>query len=471
LYLSLNKQYTNNINSHLNNKTDSKSKYLVVLDIVGLDVSHVSSGLIPTISNIANNGEYGYLKPVFPSVTSTIQASVLSGEYPAKHGIISNGLYDRENCQVLFWEQSAKLVQTERIWDTLKKKNSDIKTAVLFWQNTMFANSDVIITPRPIHLENGSMDMWCYSRPPNYYEEVAQNIGEFDLYSYWGPFSSFKSTEWISKSVEYTLEKITPNLLFAYLPQLDYTSQKYGPSSNQVNEDLKKIDEIVNSILKKIENLGLIDETEFILFSEYGFNDVNEGIPINRILRENRLLATRTIKNKEYIDFEYSKAFAVVDHQVAHIFVNKPEDKNYVKEILKDVQGIEGICDDEEKRALKIDNSRSGDLIAISSRDKWFSYYWWKEDEKAPSFTKTVDIHRKPGYDPLELFIDLQKKSIPFDTSLIKGSHGRPFNLETGEGLSAYISSKKLNMNNNNLFNGKNIMNCTDLYETISKNF
>lgn len=397
----------------MNNKINSKSKYLVVLDIVGLDVSHVSSGLIPTISNIANNGEYGYLKPVFPSVTSTIQASVLSGEYPAKHGIISNGLYDRENCQVLFWEQSSKLVQTERIWDILKKKNSNIKTAVLFWQNTMFANSDVIITPRPIHLENGSMDMWCYSRPPNYYEEVAQNIGEFDLYSYWGPFSSFKSTEWISKSVEYTLEKITPNLLFAYLPQLDYTSQKYGPSSNQVNEDLKKIDEIVNSILKKIEKLGLIDETEFILFSEYGFNDVNEGIPINRILRENRLLTTRTIKNKEYIDFEYSKAFAVVDHQVAHIFVNKPEDKNYVKEILKDVQGIEGICDDKEKRTLKIDNSRSGDLIAISSRDKWFSYYWWIEDEKAPSFTKTVDIHRKPGYDPLELFIDLRKKVYP----------------------------------------------------------
>ena len=455
----------------MHNKKNNKSKYYVVLDIVGLDVSHLSSGLIPTISNIANNGEYGYLKPVFPSVTSTVQASVLSGEYPSKHGIISNGLYDRENRQVLFWEQSAKLVQTERIWDVLKKKNSDIKTAVLFWQNTMFANSDYVITPRPIHLENGSMDMWCYSRPPNYYEEVAQNIGEFDLYSYWGPFSSFKSTEWISKSVEYTLEKITPNLLFAYLPQLDYSSQKYGPNSSQVVEDLKKIDEIVNSILKRIEKLGLIDETEFMLFSEYAFNNVSGAIPVNRILRESGLLATRTIKDKEYIDFEYSKAFAVADHQVAHIFVNKPEDKIYVKEILKEVQGIERICDDKEKQYLKIDNSRSGDLIAISRRDKWFSYYWWKDDDKAPSFTKTVDIHRKPGFDPLELFIDPQKKSIPFDTSLIKGSHGRPSDLETGEGLSTYISSKKLNTTNNNVFNGKNVMNCTDIFEIINKNF
>jgi predicted AlkP superfamily pyrophosphatase or phosphodiesterase len=455
----------------LNNKINNKSKYYVVLDIVGLDVSHISSGLIPTISNIANNGEYGYLKPVFPSVTSTVQASVLSGEYPCKHGIISNGLYDRENRQVLFWEQSAKLVQAERIWDTLKKKNSDIKTAVLFWQNTMFANSDYVITPRPIHLENGSMDMWCYSRPPNYYEEVAQNIGEFDLYSYWGPFSSFKSTEWISKSVEYTLEKITPNLLFAYLPQLDYTSQKYGPNSSQVSEDLKKIDEIVNSILKRIEKLGLIEETEFMLFSEYAFNNVDSGIPINRVLRESGLLATRTIKDKEYIDFEYSKAFAVVDHQIAHIFVNKPEDKIHVKEILKEVQGIETICDDKEKQYLKVDNSRSGDLIAISGRDKWFSYYWWADDDKAPSFTKTVDIHRKPGFDPLELFIDPQKKNIPFDTSLIKGSHGRPFDLETGEGLSAYVSSKKLNLTTSDSFNGKNVMNCTDIFEIINKNF
>ena len=455
----------------MNNKTNSKSKYFVVLDIVGLDVSHISSGLIPTISNIANNGEYGYLKPVFPSVTSTVQASVLSGEYPSKHGIISNGFYDWENFQVLFWEQSAKLVQTERIWDVLKKKNNNVKTAVLFWQNTMFANSDFVITPRPIHLENGSMDMWCYSRPPNYYEEVAQNIGEFDLYSYWGPFSSLKSTEWISKSVEYTLEKVAPNLLFAYLPQLDYTSQKYGPNSSKVNEDLKKIDEIVNSILKRIEKLGLIEETELILFSEYAFNDVNEGISINRILRENELLATRTIKDKEYIDFEYSRAFAVADHQVAHIFVNKPEDKTLVKETLKEVQGIERIFDDKEKQNLKIDNSRSGDLIAISDRDKWFSYYWWNDDDKAPSFTKTVDIHRKPGYDPLELFIYSQKKSIPFDTSLIKGSHGRPFDLETGEGLSTYISSKKLNMNNSCLFNGKNVLNCTDIFEIVDKNF
>ena len=461
----------------MNNITNNKSKYIIVLDIVGLDVSHISSGLIPTISDIANSGEYGYLKPVFPSVTSTVQASILSGKYPNQHGIISNGLFDKENLQPLFWEQSSKLVQTHRIWDILKKKNNNIKTSVLFWQNTMFADSDFVITPRPIHLENGHMDMWCYSRPPDYYEEVSQSIGEFDLYSYWGPFASFKSTEWISKSVEFTMEKHMPNLLYAYFPQLDYSSQKFGKNSNQVKDDLKKIDIVVNSIVEKIKKLGIIDDTEFILFSEYGFNNVDEGISINKILREKGLLETRTIKNKEYIDFEYSKAFALVDHQIANIYLNKPEDKSKVKKVLENIPNIEMICDDKEKQNLKIDHSRSGDLIAISNKDKWFSYYWWNDDDKAPTFAKTVDIHRKPGYDPLELFVNPQTKNIPFETSLIKGSHGRPFNLKTGEGLSAYISSKKLGADkkdvdeDENRFNGKNILNCTDLFEIINKNF
>jgi len=457
----------------LDNITNNKSKHVVVLDIVGLDVSHISSGLVPTISEIANNGQYGYLKPVFPSVTCTVQASVLSGKYPNEHGIISNGFYDKENLQVLFWEQSSKLVQSERIWDVLKKKNSNIKTSVLFWQNTMFANSNYLITPRPIHLENGGMDMWCYSRPPNYYEDVSSKIGEFDLLSYWGPFASFKSTEWISKSVEYSLENHKPDLLFAYFPQLDYPSQKFGKNSTQVKEDLRKIDVVVDSIVKKVEKLGLSNETEFIFFSEYGFNDVNDAIPLNKILREKGLLETRTIKNKEYIDFEYSQAFAMVDHQIANIYLNDHADKIYVKKVLEEIKCIDMICANDEKQKLKIDNNRSGNLIAIADIDKWFSYYWWFEEDKAPTFTKTVDIHRKPGYDPLELFFDSAKKSVSFDTKLIKGSHGRPYNLKTGEGLSSYVTSKRFEFDNEkcDFFNNIAALHCTDLFEIINRNF
>jgi predicted AlkP superfamily pyrophosphatase or phosphodiesterase len=435
----------NNNNNGLSKK--SKPRYVIVLDVVGLEVSHISSGIVPAIADLAKNGESGYLQPVFPSVTCTVQSSVLTGRYPDEHGIISNGMYDRQNLQVQFWEQSGKLVERERIWDSLnnnKNGRNDVSTAILFWQNTMYTNCDNVITPRPIHKENGQMDIWCYSRPPGLYEEVAGAIGEFDLSSYWGPFASLKSSEWITKSVEYVLENKKPNLLFAYFPQLDYTAQKFGKDSGQVRDDLKKVDSYVERIVNKTKEIGIFDQAEFIVFSEYGFNNVNGGISLNRLLREKDLLSVRTIKDKEYIDFEYSKAFAMVDHQVAHVYVNDQDKIGIIKRVLEDANGVEMVCDAEEKENLRINNPRSGDLIAISTQDKWFSYYWWNEEGRAPSFTKTVDIHRKPGYDPLDLFIDMGKKAISVDTSLIKGSHGRPADPLTGEGLSAFVSTEGL---------------------------
>ncbi len=485
-----------------NNNNNNSSKYFIILDIVGLDVSHLDSfsQKYPNISSLfQNNGEYGYMKPVFPSVTCTVQASILTGKHPNEHGIISNGFFDRENMQTLFWEQSTNLVQSEKIWDTVKNKNSMLKTAMLFWQNSMYSNNDYIITPRPIHLENGQMDMWCYSKPVNYYESIIKEAGEFNLMNYWGPFASIKSSEWITKSVQYTITNHYPNLMHAYFPQLDYSAQKFGKSSPQVMDDLKQIDTCVGNIIETVKQARLFDDTHFLLLSEYGFNDVVDAIPINRILREKGLLQVRTIKGKEYIDYEFSDAFAMVDHQIAHIYLSNSSNsinKAKIKSALEDVSGIDKVCDVEEKKKLYIDHQRSGDLIAISEKDRWFSYYWWwsesergyehqdnnkkisisdtggfDENSKAPSFTKTVDIHRKPGYDPLDLFIDPQRKCISTDTRLIKGSHGRPHNIDLGEGLSAYVSSKKIRDVKKDSFNGHPVINCLDIFEVVRKNF
>ena len=474
-----------------NNNTKS-SKYFVVLDIVGLDVSHLDSlsQKYPNISSLfENDGEYGYMKPVFPSVTCTVQASILTGKYPKEHGIISNGFFDRENLQTLFWEQSTNLVQSEKIWDTLKNKNNMLKTALLFWQNSMYSNNDYIVTPRPIHLENGQMDMWCYSKPVNYYEAISKEVGEFNLMNYWGPFASIKSSEWITKSVQYTIKNHRPNLIYAYFPQLDYTAQKFGHSSPQVSDDLKQIDDCVGNIIEKVKETGIFDDTQFILLSEYRFNDVKDAIPINRTLREKGLLQVRTIRGKEYIDYEYSDAFAMVDHQIAHIYIknNNNLSKEKIKNAIEDIPGIDKVYDDEEKQKLYIDHARSGELIAIAEKDRWFSYYWWYDDQKkknsnldvaetdlndkAPSFTKTVDIHRKPGYDPLDLFIDPVSKCISTNTGLIRGSHGRPYDMESGEGLSAFLSSKKIDHIKKEIFDGHQVINCLDIFDVVRKNF
>lgn len=428
-------------------------KHSIVLDIVGLEYKHLDSGLVPNIEKIARAGEAARLEPVFPAVTCTVQASILSGKYPREHGIIANGLYDRETRNVSFWEQPSSLVQTKRVWDT-----NNAKTAALFWQNTMYANSDIVVTPRPIHLDD-KMVMWCYSRPPGYYEKLKEKFGEFNLASYWGPLASHKSSEWIANAAEYTLESERPELLFVYIPHVDYSAQRFGKESAQVREDLKKADEIVGRLVQKAIDLGMHDETQFIIISEYAFNDVKGAVPLNLILREAGLLSVRTIADKEYIDFEYSKAFAMVDHQVAHIYVKEGFERE-ARKVLEATAGVDKILDGKGKQELRIDNARSGELVAISAKDRWFSYYWWQDESKAPDFARRVDIHRKPGYDPVELFVDMKTKSIPLDTSLVKGSHGRPPDLETGEGLAFYASSKKHGIAKSGVAKCVDIMKC-----------
>jgi predicted AlkP superfamily pyrophosphatase or phosphodiesterase len=438
-------------------------RHIVVLDIVGLELDHIESDLLPNIRDIAAEGEAAKMEPVFPALTCPVQSSILSGKYPNQHGIIANGLYDRSNYDVSFWEQSSALVKADRVWDIVKKRNkspsasssqwsssssyslssfSGLKTAVLFWQNTMYARSDIIVTPRPLHFQDG-MQMWCYSKPIGFYDnQLKQKLGEFNLSSYWGPFASSKSSEWITNAAKYTLENERPNLMFTYIPHVDYSAQRFGKKSRQVQDDLKKADEIVGDIVDKTVQLGIKDDTQFIILSEYGFNDVKAAVPLNLRLRDKDLLVTRTINDKEYIDYEYSNAFAMVDHQIAHIYV-KEDFVDQTKKVLEDTQGMDRILSGEEKRQLNIDHERSGELIAISDRDKWFSYYWWYSSDKAPSFAQTVDIHRKPGYDPVELFVDPKTNSIPFDTSLIKGSHGRAVDPSTEEGYSLYVSNRK----------------------------
>ena len=358
----------------------------------------------------------------FPAVTCSVQATLTSGFPPSEHGMIANGLYDRQTYQTSFWEQHASLVQKPRIWDIIKQNNPDLKVAVLFWQNSLYINADIVITPKPIHLDN-QMIMWCYSKPVGFYEEIVKKQGEFDLKSYWGPFSSLKSSEWIVGAASYTIASQKPDLILVYLPHLDYAAQKSGPKSDEFKASLLELDKAIGSLLSFLEENNLIKEYEIILLSEYGFNSVTNSVSPNLILREAGLLSVRKIKEKEYLDYEYSKAFAMVDHQVAHIFV-KAGYEDVVKTALKNREVVAEILDKNMQKDFKINHQRSGDFVLCSQNNSWFNYHWWNEEKYAPDFTFNVDIHRKPGYDPSELFIDYQTKTVSHNTKLVKGSHG-----------------------------------------------
>lgn len=416
-------------------------KHLIIIDIAGLEPKHVSEDKTPNISKLVESGELAKLRPVFPAVTCTVQASILSGTYPDKHGIISNGLYDRRNHIVSFWEQSSNFVQADRVWDIINRERPDMNTAVIFWQNTMYSNANLVLTPRPLHMED-RMIMWCYSKPVFLYEHMSNEIGKFDLSTYWGPFASLESTKWIGRATEYTLEREMPNMLFTYLPHLDYIIQREGTSAKNLEKEIGSVDEIVGNLLKKTTSLGIREESQFIILSEYGFTDVARDIPLNRILREHGLLRVREIEGYEFLDHEYSGAFAMVDHQIAHIYIKEGNEKQ-VKKILDGVQGIGAVLDTQGKQMMNIDHARSGNLIAISEKDKWFSYYWWFQEEKSPPFANRVDIHRKPGYDPSELFIDPTTKRIPLNGKMVKASHGRIPSHNDDEGFGIYVSDEK----------------------------
>ncbi len=402
------------------------TEHVVVLNVVGLSPRHFDQPeLIPNLAALAKRGLMRPMKPGFPALTCSMQATLLSGKPPGTHGIVANGYFDRDTREVKFWEQAAALVQSPRLWDLLKAVRPDLKTAVLFWQNSMFINSDIVVTPRPLHLDSGLVQ-WCYSKPAGYYEELRAAIGDFKLQTYWGPLAGLASSRWIARAAQYTWRKHKPNLLLVYLPHLDYSSQKFGPDSQQVQTALREIDAVVGDLLQTFGGAGVSPVPAVIICSEYSLSAVRGAIYPNRLLREAGLLRVREIAGKEYLDFELSDAFAMVDHQIAHVLC-KPDAVAAARAALEgeapaEPTGIE---------FTPIEHPRAGELVAVAPSDKWFAYYWWTDWAKAPEFAFTVDIHRKPGYDPCELWFDWRRMARTFkpatatNPDVVKGSHGR----------------------------------------------
>ncbi len=375
------------------------SKPVVILNVVGLAPRHQRA-----MTSLAKF-TWRPMRPSFPAVTCSVQATLLSGTKPEDHGIVGNGWFDRDTHEVKFWEQPDSLVQQPRIWDMFPR----LKTAVLFWQHSMFINAEIVITPRPIHAHH-KLIQWCYSKPPGYYEDLQSAIGDFRLQNYWGPLAGIASSRWIANAAQATWRRHKPNLMLVYLPHLDYSSQKLGPDQP---EALREIDAVVGELLAEFGK-----EASVIVCSEYSLTAVNGALYPNRALRQAGLLRVREIAGREYLDFELSDAFAVVDHQIAHIYC-KPDAIEAARAVLGEVE------------FTTIAHPRAGELVAVAPRDKWFAYYWWNDWNKAPDFAHSVDIHRKPGYDPCELWFDWPRtlRSLHPATGtkpeLVRGSHGR----------------------------------------------
>ena len=413
----------------------------VVIDIVGLSANLIGEHT-PFLSEYVKSRHITPIKPVLPAVTTTSQSCYVTGKWPSEHGIVANGWYDRDDAEMKFWKQSNKLVKADKIWDAAKRQDPSFTCSKMFWWYNMYSTADFSVTPRPQYHADGVKAPDCYAYPASLRDELQQDLGQFPLFNFWGPNANIKSTKWIADASVWVDRKNDPTLTLIYLPHLDYCLQKFGPDFSKISKELNEIDQVVADLVKYYESKN----TRIILLSEYGINPVHRPVHINRILREEGLISVRTERWYELLDAGASKAFAAADHQIAHIYINDPAVKAQVKKRLEQTEGIELVLDEEGKKAHHIDHERAGDLVAVAKPDSWFTYYYWFDDAKAPDYAHLVDIHRKPGYDPVEMFMDpknpfiklragykLARKLlgfrylmdvIPLDATLIKGSHG-----------------------------------------------
>jgi predicted AlkP superfamily pyrophosphatase or phosphodiesterase len=413
-----------------------------ILNVVGLTPRLIGDHT-PNIRAFMERNRSALIEPVLPAVTCTAQATYVTGTLPKDHGAVANGWYDRDYAEHRFWKQPESLIHGQKLWDMLRKQNREFTCAKVFWWYNMYSTADFTITPRPLYLSDGSKVFDVHTQPMGLRDRIKRDLGDFPFRHFWGPDSDIQSSQWIAASAKWIEEKHWPDLSLVYLPHLDYNLQRHGLKMDIIQHDLKQIDDVVGDLISFYESRQI----QCVLLSEYGITDVDQPVHLNRVFREKDWLSIKDEVGRETLDLGGSRAFAIADHQLAHIYVNDPTILEEVRAVLAQTPGVQQVLGKVEKHYAGLNHSRSGDLVAVADARSWFTYYYWQDDTKAPDFARCVDIHRKCGYDPAELFLDptlqapklklafsLAKKKlgfrylmdvIPLDATLVKGSHGR----------------------------------------------
>jgi predicted AlkP superfamily pyrophosphatase or phosphodiesterase len=395
-----------------------------IINVVGLTPS-----LLRHAPRISSLGQASPWKSPLPAVTCTSQATMLTGLSPCEHGIVGNGWYDRDTQEIRFWQQANSLIQGERLYE-------GVETAKMFWWFNQSAPVRYSATPKPHYGCDGSkvFDVLDHTQC-----SLTDRLGPFPFFSFWGPGAGLPCSEWIAAATAIVMREKQPQLTLAYLPHLDYDFQRLE------HHDPLRVGEVDRCAGKIIDAAESID-AKVVIVSEYGLVPVTQPVHLNRHLREAGWVSVRNGPFGEMMMPGESDAFAVADHQLAHVYVRDSARINEVRAKLESIPGVDRVVPPAE---LELDHPRSGDLIALARPDAWFTYYYWLDDKRAPDFARTVDIHRKPGYDPCELFMTsklrviarLARKKlgfrykmdvIPLDATLVRGSHGLHPDTESG---------------------------------------
>lgn len=416
---------------------------LLVLDVVGLRPDDLA--LAPNLRALGQRGFVAPMTTVFPAVTCTVQATWLTGGLPRQHGAVANGWYFRDLAQVWLWRQSNQLVQGEKVYQAARARDPSFTCAKLFWWWNMYAAVDWSVTPRPEYHADGLKKPGLYSEPAALQRTLQERLGPFPLFQFWGPGADLRSSAWIADAALQVMADHDPSLLLVYLPHLDYDHQRYGPDDPRSRQAVADVDRVAGRLI----DAALARGARVLALSEYGIEPARQVVFPNRALHERGLLRVQDTSHGQLLDCGACRAFAVADHQVAHVYVRDAGDLRQVAEVLRQLPGVAQVLDRDAQREWGLDHERSGELVCVAEPGCWFAYHYWLDEARRPDFAPTVDIHRKPGYDPAELFVDpalrfprlklartlLRKKLgfrylmdvIPTDPSMVRGTHGRVY--------------------------------------------
>lgn len=434
---------------------------VILLSIPGLRRQDVSR--MPNLTRLVSQGDDVNLVPSFPCVTCPVQVNMTTGRPPSAHGVIANGFYWREKREIEMWTAWNSVIECPQIWDTLRKHDAQLTSAVWFPLLSKGCGAEFICTPAPIHNPDGSESLWCYTKPTELYGELRDALGHFPLKHFWGPLANIQSTAWIVDSAVHAAKTASPRFWYLYLPHLDYAAQKTGPDSEQAARAINELDEVLGRLIAGMSAAFARDRLLWLVASEYVIEPVNHVLYPNRALREAGLLAVRSDEaSGEWLDLNGSRAWALADHQLSHVYVQNESDVGQVVDLFRDRDGVAEILVGDERRKYDVDHAHAGEVIVVSQPNSWQAYYYWLDDARAPGFARTVDIHRKPGYDPVELHVDLATRSIPLDASLVKGSHGAPPHRESQRGI--LLASQR------GVLVGQSLAD-TDLYDLVLRQF
>jgi predicted AlkP superfamily pyrophosphatase or phosphodiesterase len=373
---------------------------LLIIDVAALSPAEVSERT-PNMRALAARGGLYPLREPFPSLTCPSHATLVMGSLPSDHGMVGNCLYSREYAKLFNWNRSHHLLSGTPLWEAARARDPKVRTANLFVRHCADSSCEIRVTERPVYWSSGKKQFEFFAEPRALHGELVEKLGPFPFARFWGPMAGIESTQWVIGAALHVLERSDPELLLVYPPFLDYDGARFGPDSPQVAAALVAMDAALAPLLEAARATA----RDVMIVSDYGFAPVDQPVFLNRVLRNAGFLNVEDAPNGERLDPGTSRAFAVCDNQVAHVYVARAEDIVAVRSLLGATPGVREVLDAGAQARAGIAHARSGELIATSTPRAWFAYPYWSEPAKTPDFAECIAIFEKIGTDTCELFL------------------------------------------------------------------